>query len=211
MHRVPLFLAPGLGGTVISLLGVVSTIGAARRCVALTARGVDDGCEPLSRVEAMAAVHVDQAIAACPEGPYRILGWSFGALVAYEIGVQLRREGREAAVILVDPLALVAAEDPGPADDPTATVELRRILAAHRLARSRYRPGPFAGPTVLLRAATASPEADALPALGWDRVVGRSLSVQRVAGDHGSMLKPPHATGLGATIIAFLDRLGDPA
>jgi thioesterase domain-containing protein len=206
-----LFLAPGLGGTVIPLLRVASAIGPARRCVALTARGVDDGCEPFSRVEAMAAAHVDAVLAACPEGPYRIVGWSFGALVAHEIGVQLRREGRDAAVILVDPLALVEAEDAAPADDPLGSVEQRRILAAHRLARSRYRPGPFAGPIVLLRAELASPEAEATPALGWDRVVGQSFEVQRVAGDHLSMLAPPHAAGLAAAILAFLDRLGDPA
>lgn len=211
MARAPLLFAPGLGGTVIPLVHVLSAIAPVRRCVALTARGLDDGCEPFSRVEAMAAAHVDEAIAAHPEGPHRIVGWSFGALVAYEIGVQLRREGRDAAVILLDPLALVEPDEAPLADVPAVSVEQRRILAAHGLARSRYRPGPFAGPIVLLRADVASPEAEATPALGWDRVVFRSLEVQRVAGDHHSMLRPPHAAGLAAAILAFLDRLGDPA
>jgi thioesterase domain-containing protein len=212
--RAPLFVAPGLGGTVIPLLDVLAAIAPARASITLTARGVDDDREPFSRVEAMAAAHVDEAIAAHPGGPYRILGWSFGALVAYEMGVQLRREGRDAAVILLDPLALVD-RDPG-GESPALGSAERRILAAHGLARSRYRPGPFSGPVALLRAATASPVAEATPALGWDRVIGGSLElqqleVQRVDGDHRSMLTPPRAAGLAAVIVAFLDRLGDPA
>jgi thioesterase domain-containing protein len=209
--RAPLLFAPGLGGTVLPLVHLLAAIAPARRCVALTARGVDDDREPFSRVEAMAAAHVDEAIAAHPEGPYRIAGWSFGALVAYEIGVQLRREGRDAAVILLDPLALVEPDEAPLADDVAGSVEQRRVLAAHGLARSRYRPGPFAGPIALFRAAVASPEADATPALGWDRVVGGSFEVQRVAGDHRSMLTPPRAGELGAAMLACLDRLGDPA
>jgi thioesterase domain-containing protein len=209
--RAPLVVAPCLGGTAIPLAHVLAAIAPSRRCVALTARGVDDAREPLACVEAMAAAHLDEVIAADPAGPHRIVGWSFGALVAHEIGVQLVRDGREAAVILVDPLALLATEAASPPGELAGSPEQRRLLAAHAVARSRYRPGRFAGPVALLRASVASPEIDATPALGWDRVLGRSLQVQRVAGDHRSMLLPPHAAGLAGSILAFLDRLGDPA
>ena len=207
MVRAPLLLTPGLGGTVIPLVHVLSAITPARRCVSLTARGVDDGREPLSCVEAMAAMHVEEAIAAHPGGPFRIAGWSFGALVAFEMGVQLRRGGLDAAVILLDPLALVASPDASPAQDPAGSPEQRRVVAAHALARSRYRPGSFDGPVALFRAASASPEAEATAALGWDRLALRSLEMQRSPGDHRSMLTPPHAASLGAAILAFLDRL----
>jgi thioesterase domain-containing protein len=176
-----LLLTPGLGGTVLPLHHVIDAIAPSRRCVAFTARGVDDGREPLSCVEAMAAVHVEEAIAAYPEGPYRIAGWSFGGLVAFD--------------------------DAAPGEDPAGSSEQRRVIAAHTLARSRYRPGPFAGSVALFRAATASLAAEATPALGWDRVATESLEVQRIAGDHRSMLTPPHAAILGAAILAFLARL----
>lgn len=218
MPRAPLLVVPGLGGTAIPLVHVLAAIAPGRRCVTFTARGVDDDREPFSRVEAISAALVDEAVAAHPEGPYRIVGWSFGALVAYEIGVQLRREGRDAAVILLDPLALLDRDPPGAAlaEDPAGSLAQRRLLAAHGLARARYRPGPFDGPVALFRAATASPRAEATPALGWDLVVGNSLEVQqlevqRAPGDHRSMLAPPHAAGLAAAILAFLDRLGDRA
>lgn len=204
--RAPLLLTPGLGGTIIPLVHVLAAIAPARRCVGLTARGVDDGREPLSCVEAMAAVHVEEAIAAHPAGPFRIAGWSFGALVAFEMGVQLRRDGFDAAVILLDPLALVAAHGTSPAEDAVASPEHRRVVAAHSLARSRYRPGSFDGPVALFRAVTASPEAESTAALGWDRHAVGSLTVQRAPGDHRSMLASPHAASLGAAILAFLDR-----
>ena len=207
MLRAPLLLTPGLGGTVLPLVHVLSAITPARRCVGLTARGVDDGREPLSHVEAMAAADVEEAISARPGGPFRIAGWSFGALVAFEMGVQLRREGFDAAVILLDPLALLASPDAAPADDVAGSPEQRRVVAAHSLARSRYRPGSFDGPVALFRAATASPEAEATAALGWDRHALGSLTVQRSPGDHRSMLAPPHAASLGAAILAFLARL----
>ena len=207
MSPAPLILAPGLGGTVIPLLHVIDAVAPARRCITLTARGVDDGREPLSCVEAMAAAHLGDVIAAHPAGPHRIAGWSFGGLVAFELGVQLRREGRDVAVILLDPLALLDPGGASPAEAPQGSPEHRRIVAAHTIARSRYHPGPFAGPVALFRAAVASPEAEATAALGWDRVAVESLEVQRTAGDHRSMLTPPHAAGLGAAILAFLDRL----
>ncbi len=207
--RLPpvLLLTPGLGGTVIPLLHVLSAIAPARRCVSFTARGVDDGREPLSCVEAMAAIHVEEAISAHPGGPFRIAGWSFGALVAFEMGVQLRREGHDAAVILLDPLALLDAHGASPTEDAAGSPEHHRVVAAHTHARARYRPGSFDGPVALFRAAVASPEAEATAALGWDRLAVRSLEVQRSPGDHRSMLAPPHAAALAASILAFLDRL----
>lgn len=207
MRRAPLLLTPGLGGTVLPLAHVHAALAVSLRCVSFTARGMDDGREPLTCVEAMAAVHVDEAIAAHPEGPLRIAGWSFGALVAFEVGVQLRREGRDAAVILLDPLALLGPSTASLESDPAASPELQRLVAAHSLARARYRPGSFDGPVALFRAATASPEADATEALGWERLGLRSLEVQRSPGNHRSMLVPPHAAALAARILAFLDRL----
>jgi len=203
----PLILTPGLGGTVLPLLHLIDAVAPACRCVSLTARGVDDGREPLTCVEAMAAAHLDEAIAAHPAGPHQIVGWSFGGLVAFELGLQLHREGRDVAVILLDPLALLDPGDASLTEDPQGSPDLGRVVAAHTIARARYRPGPFAGPVALFRAAIASPAAEATTALGWDRVAVGSLEVQRTAGDHRSMLTPPHARGLGAAILAFLDRL----
>jgi thioesterase domain-containing protein len=44
-------------------------------------------------VEQLARQHLAEVRKTQPEGPYRLLGYSFGGLVAYEMAVQLHREG----------------------------------------------------------------------------------------------------------------------
>uniref|UniRef100_A0AAU3H0S3 Non-ribosomal peptide synthase/polyketide synthase n=1 Tax=Streptomyces sp. NBC_01401 TaxID=2903854 RepID=A0AAU3H0S3_9ACTN len=71
---------------------------------ALRPRGMDTGAEELPESLArMAADYVTQIRAVQPEGPYHLLGWSFGGNVVQEMAAQLQDEGEEvAALILLD-------------------------------------------------------------------------------------------------------------
>ena len=52
----------------------------------------------------MAASYADRLQAVYPAGPYNLLGWSFGGLVAHELAIELRRRGCVAQhLILLDP------------------------------------------------------------------------------------------------------------
>ncbi|EKF22352.1 D-alanine--poly(phosphoribitol) ligase, subunit 1, partial [Mycolicibacterium hassiacum DSM 44199] len=64
---------------------------------------VSDGAEPGS-IRQMAEHYADRVEALHPEGPCRILGWSFGGVVAHELAVELQRRGRR-----VDRLVLMDA------------------------------------------------------------------------------------------------------
>ena len=44
-------------------------------------------------VEEMAVRYVEEIRTVCPEGPYHLLGWSFGGIVAYEMAVLLQDRG----------------------------------------------------------------------------------------------------------------------
>ncbi|MEU7581659.1 amino acid adenylation domain-containing protein [Streptomyces sp. NPDC041068] len=59
------------------------------------ARGTADQVTLPSSVRDMAADYVHLLRAARPVGPYRLLGWSFGAVVAQEMAVQLQELGAE--------------------------------------------------------------------------------------------------------------------
>ena len=48
--------------------------------------------EPAS-IRSMAASYADRLQAAYPDGPYKLLGWSFGGVVAHELAIELRRRG----------------------------------------------------------------------------------------------------------------------
>jgi arthrofactin-type cyclic lipopeptide synthetase C len=56
-------------------------------------------CSPLQTMEEMAARMVLMIRSAQPRGPYRILGWSFGGMLAYEIATQLICADQQVAFI----------------------------------------------------------------------------------------------------------------
>jgi len=66
---------------------------------ALQARGLDGRQQPLRSVEAMATKYVAEIRAFHPDGPYYLLGASFGGLVAYEMAQQLLAEGQKIAFL----------------------------------------------------------------------------------------------------------------
>ncbi|OBA84283.1 hypothetical protein A9W99_04995 [Mycobacterium sp. 1164966.3] len=56
-------------------------------------------------IHEMAKEYADRLQALYPEGPYRLLGWSFGGPVAHELAIELRRRGSVVErLILLDPV-----------------------------------------------------------------------------------------------------------
>jgi thioesterase domain-containing protein len=52
----------------------------------------DGEAKPRS-IRSMAADYADRLQAVYPTGPYKLLGWSFGGVVAHELAIELRRRG----------------------------------------------------------------------------------------------------------------------
>jgi thioesterase domain-containing protein len=90
-----------------------------------------DGAEPaLGSVESIAQRYVDDIRAVQQRGPYTIGGYSFGGLVAYEIGCRLRLAGEEVTdVVMLDSHIPVPGQRPPVGDERTAYTEL---VAVHR-------------------------------------------------------------------------------
>ncbi|OZC29535.1 non-ribosomal peptide synthetase [Gordonia polyisoprenivorans] len=84
---------------------------------------------------AIAARHVTAIRERQPDGPYRLIGWSYGGVLAHEIARQIVESGGEIALlVLLDPRTpaeVAAAELEGVADDDAARLdELLQPLAA---------------------------------------------------------------------------------
>jgi len=80
-----------------------------------------------------------------PDGPYALLGWSFGGLLAYELAVRLRQDGQPVALLAVlDTFPPLAAGIP-PALDPVAVEQetLQILLRDANDPSYRPRPGPL--------------------------------------------------------------------
>jgi amino acid adenylation domain-containing protein len=100
--RPPLFLAHPAGGHVICYRGLAVNLAPDQPVYGLQPRGLEDGMEPIADLREMAAYYVEGIRRFRPRGPYRLGGWSFGGVVAWEMARQLRAAGEE-----VDLLALL--------------------------------------------------------------------------------------------------------
>ncbi|MDT5076975.1 MAG: hypothetical protein QOJ80_1612, partial [Mycobacterium sp.] len=52
-----------------------------------------DGEAEIGSIRSMAARYADRLQVLYPEGPYKLLGWSFGGVVAHELAIELQRRG----------------------------------------------------------------------------------------------------------------------
>ncbi len=69
----------------------------------IRARGLDPYQEPHTRVEAMAEYYIDHIRLEQPNGPYALVGHSFGGLFAFEMARRLRLAGDEVSFLgLID-------------------------------------------------------------------------------------------------------------
>jgi amino acid adenylation domain-containing protein len=111
--RPPLFLAHPAGGHVICYRGLAVNLAPDQPVYGLQPRGLEDGNPPITDLEEMAAFYVDAIRRFRPRGPYRLGGWSFGGVVAWEMARQLRSMGEDVdllAMLDTSPLTAEAIE-----------------------------------------------------------------------------------------------------
>jgi acetoacetyl-CoA synthetase len=99
----PVFWVHSMAGSVMECLSVVHALRTPRPLVGLHARGLSGETPPLHDVAQMAASYIVEMRSVQPQGPYSLIGYSFGGLVAYEIAQQLHRAGEQVELVcLVD-------------------------------------------------------------------------------------------------------------
>ncbi|MFI2737366.1 amino acid adenylation domain-containing protein [Streptomyces sp. NPDC018711] len=127
--RRPLFCVHPGTGVGWSYAGLARHLGDDQPLYALQARALSEpGHRPRS-VEAMADDYLEQVRRIQPWGPYRLLGWSYGGIVAHTMAVRLREAGER-----VELLALMDVHQTGPGSvsvlPPEARAGKARDLAA---------------------------------------------------------------------------------
>ena len=100
----PLFILPGLGAIGLDLLHLLEALTFSGPIYLSTPRGVD-GADPDSAMDAIVADHLVGIRAIQPHGPYRLLGYSWGGLVALEIARILGAENQRIAFLgMIEPV-----------------------------------------------------------------------------------------------------------
>jgi thioesterase domain-containing protein len=97
--RPPLFAVHGVAGNVLGFYSLAKCLDANQPVYGIQAQSLLPGREALLSLEQMAAEYVADMRAVYPNGPYHLLGYSFGGLVAYEIAQQLRAAGLEVGLL----------------------------------------------------------------------------------------------------------------
>jgi acetoacetyl-CoA synthetase len=123
----PIFIAHSIGGTVFGFFHLVNKIETWHSIYGMQARGIDRVDKPFTTIEAMAQFHLEAIKKLQPIGPYILIGYSLGGLVALEIAQRLLARGEK--------LALLALVDSYPHRNHLAADQ--RVLLSLRLAKRR--------------------------------------------------------------------------
>ena len=108
--RRPVFCVHGAGGNVLNFRIISDRLGPEQPFYGLQAQGVDGRLQPLKSIEEMATQYVEAIQAVDARGPYQLVGYSAGGVIALEMAQQLKRAGREVQLLaMIDTLSPVAA------------------------------------------------------------------------------------------------------
>ncbi|MFF8288759.1 amino acid adenylation domain-containing protein [Streptomyces sp. NPDC016309] len=146
--EAPLFCVHAAAGFSWSYAGLTTPLGAGRPVYGLQARGLD-GTEAMpTSLREMAADYLDHVRSVQPTGPYHLLGWSFGGVVAHEMAVQLEESGESVRTLAILDAYPMGADDPDAAT-PASAPSSSAPAATSASSSARSAPGPVVGRDVL--------------------------------------------------------------
>jgi thioesterase domain-containing protein len=100
---VSAFAVHAVGGSVHDYAPLARELDGACRLYGVEAAGLKPGTTPVDSLARMADRYAAAVRAAQPDGPYRLIGWSMGGVLAYETARRLEAAGATVAlVVLVD-------------------------------------------------------------------------------------------------------------
>ncbi|MEW2620516.1 non-ribosomal peptide synthase/polyketide synthase [Streptomyces sp. NPDC048106] len=194
--------------------------------------GEPDGTPPA--FEALLDRYVAEIRTVQPEGPYALLGWSFGGTAAHALAVRLRELGEEVAFLGIldgfpghadrtarpvghdDPEVWPAirdsvGHDPAHPDSPLAALgpagldALARVFVDVTNLRGTFDSAVFDGDLVLFTATEGATVRE--PAQAWRPHVTGRIEVHPVDCAHGEMTAPGPLTAIGRVVAGHLDAL----
>lgn len=217
--RRPLFAFPGRFGHALRISRLAPGLGADQPIYALQPPGMDwvpTGCVTL---EQMAAHYIRRIREIQPEGPYQLMGASFGGLVAFEIARQLQQAGQQVCLLaLIDtglptvqlgkrgarPTFLDVQGQLAPARNQSE-LEGQRVAIAHQQARSQYVvSATFDGEITYMLCECEGIAAGLDPRRWWRHLATKGVRLLTVAGPHSEYHVEPQLSAVVAVLQASL-------
>ncbi|WP_457808391.1 amino acid adenylation domain-containing protein [Kushneria sp. EE4] len=124
----PVFCIHPAGGLAWCYAGLARTLSSRYPLYGLQARGLLPESRLPETMEAMAHDYIEQMRRRQPHGPYYLLGWSVGGMIAHTMAALLEREGEEVGMLaLLDAYPADLWRDMTPPDEGMALEALLRI------------------------------------------------------------------------------------
>jgi amino acid adenylation domain-containing protein len=98
--KPPLFCIHPLGGEIICYRPLAQRLGSDQPIYALQPHGLD-GQLPYTRIEDMASHYIREIQTIQRHGPYFLVGYSFGGMIAFEMARQLHSQGEKVGVLVM--------------------------------------------------------------------------------------------------------------
>ncbi|HWB49559.1 MAG TPA: thioesterase domain-containing protein [Stellaceae bacterium] len=97
----PVFMLPGAAGSILQIAPLASAMTVPMPVYAIKPRGLEQGEAPCESLREMAAYAIGVIRRVWPEGPYRLVGYSAGGLVALEVAQQLCAAGADVPIVVL--------------------------------------------------------------------------------------------------------------
>ncbi|WP_370642989.1 amino acid adenylation domain-containing protein [Mycetohabitans sp. B4] len=230
--RRPLFcMHPGFGLS-WSYISLSSFLDTDQPLYGLQARGFD-GTRPLpSSIDDMVSDYLEHIRQVQPEGPYYLLGWSLGGIVAHSMAVRLEQQGEKVALLAlldifpgsylldskgeVDQAMVNAALAEHYGDEFIGAMSDDFLKNALEIAKNNplllkdFHPAVYAGNAIFFRATQAGAEYDVLISPDvWKPYILGNIEVYDVHCSHGAMLRQEPAAVIGEILARKLSELAD--
>ncbi len=142
--KPPLFCIHPIGGNILEYYSLANYLGREHPVYGLQSQGLDGQQAPSRSVEAMASHYITEIRTVQLHGPYLLLGYSFGGLVAFEMARQLEAAGEK-----IQMLALLDCSAPNlpnrrPSFGQSIKVHLCNLWQLNFQERSNYIMGRIA-------------------------------------------------------------------
>jgi amino acid adenylation domain-containing protein len=124
----PLFLVHPAGGHVFPYVYLAQYLDPDQPCYGLQARGLEEGQDPHTRIEDMAAYYIKALQTVQPAGPYLLGGWSMGGVVAFEMAQQLHAQGQRVALLALLDGRIPTPDETFPEEDYEAVLLVERYF-----------------------------------------------------------------------------------
>ena len=191
---VPLFCLPGYEGHAHYVRTLMPFLPPTFPVMGVSADvwGPDDPA-PIARIAAHCVARIKEIQA---KGPYRLMGYSFGGIVAHEVACQLQAQGASVeSLVLLDSSAGLDTF----ADLPVADSDRPRSAV------SRHLPGLFDGEIILFRTWSMPLRFAGTPALGWEHLARQGVAVFDLPTTHNGLIQSTSMAQWGPLLARVLE------